>query len=128
MLKLKKSVLFVAFQFVILSVSGQSLTGIVVEANKKPISGVKVGIENTGIWTVTDNSGVFQINYNANETLVFSRSGLVEEKKSYVEIPNNRVAIEMQVASIRIKEIMLSAKKKNYSEIEIKEEEIEEEE
>jgi hypothetical protein len=99
------------------------LTGIVVEAdNKKPISGVKVGIENTGIWTVTDNSGAFQINYNANETLVFSRSGLVEEKKSYITIPASQITVEMQIASIRIKEVMLAAKKKNYSEIEIKEE------
>lgn len=123
MLKLKKKVLLLAFQFVILSVSGQALTGIVVEAdNKKPISGVKVGIENTGIWAVTDQSGSFQINYNANETLVFSKAGLIEEKKSYVTIPANKITVEMQIASIRIKEIMLSAKKKNYSEIEIKEE------
>ncbi|ALR30551.1 hypothetical protein ATE47_08425 [Chryseobacterium sp. IHB B 17019] len=120
---MKKRVLLLAFQFVILSVSGQTLTGIVVEAdNKKPISGVKVGIENTGIWTVTDNSGAFQINYNANETLVFSRSGLVEEKKSYITIPASQITVEMQIASIRIKEVMLAAKKKNYSEIEIKEE------
>jgi len=123
LLTLKKRVLLLAFQFVILSVSGQSLTGIVVEAdNKKPISGVKVGIENTGIWTVTDNSGAFQINYNANETLVFSRSGLIEERKSYVTIPASQITVEMQIASIRIKEVMLAAKKKNYSEIEIKEE------
>lgn len=123
MLKLKKSVLFAAFQFVVLSVSGQSLTGIVVEAdNKKPISGVKVGVENSGIWTVTDNSGLFQINYNANDILVFSKAGLLEEKKTYVTIPTNRITVDMQIASIRIKEVMLSAKKKNYSEIEIKEE------
>ncbi|WP_326983824.1 TonB-dependent receptor [Chryseobacterium sp. MYb264] len=120
---MKKRVLFLAFQFVILSVSGQTLTGIVVEAdNKKPISGVKVGIENTGIWTVTDNSGAFQINYNASETLVFSRAGLLEEKRTYITIPANRITVDMQIASIRIKEVMLSAKKKNYSEIEIKEE------
>lgn len=123
MLKLKKRVLLLAFQFVILSISGQTLTGIVLEAeNKKPISGVKVGVEDTGIWTVTDNSGAFQINYNINETLVFSRAGLIEEKRSYVTIPENSITVEMQIASIRIKEVMLSAKKKNYSEIEIKEE------
>jgi outer membrane receptor for ferrienterochelin and colicin len=123
LLKLKKRVLLLAFQFVILSVSGQTLTGIVVAAdNKKPISGVKVGIENTGIWTVTDNSGVFQINYNTSETLVFSRSGLLEEKKSYITVPANRITVDMKVASIRIDEVSLSAKKKNYSEIEIKEE------
>lgn len=123
MLKLKKNVLLLAFQFVVLSVSGQSLTGIVVEAdNKKPISGVKVGIENTGIWTVTDQSGVFQINYNSNETLVFSRAGLLEEKKTYITVPADKITVEMQIASIRIKEVMLSARKKNFSQIEIKEE------
>ncbi|MBB4805692.1 outer membrane receptor for ferrienterochelin and colicin [Chryseobacterium defluvii] len=120
---MKKNVFLLAFQFVILSVSGQSLTGIVVEAdNRKPISGVRVGIENTGIWTVTDPSGVFHISYNSNETLIFSRAGLVEEKKTYAIVPSDRITVEMQIASIRIKEIMLSAKKKNYSEIEIKEE------
>ncbi|WP_390453734.1 TonB-dependent receptor [Chryseobacterium sp. Alg-005] len=120
---MKKRVLLLAFQFIVISVSGQSLTGIVVEAdNKKPISGVKVGIENTGVWTVTDQSGAFQINYTPNETLVFSRTGLLEEKKTYVTIPTGRITVEMQIASIRIKEVLLSARKKNYSEIEIKEE------
>lgn len=122
-LKLKKKVLLVAFQFVIISVSGQALTGIVVEAeSRKPISGVKVGIENTGIWTVTDQSGAFQIDYNANQTLVFSRAGFIEDKKTYKVVPSSLQTYVMQVASIRIKEISLAAKKKNYSEIEIKEE------
>lgn len=123
MLKLKKRVLLIAFQFVILSVSGQTVTGIVVAADsKKPVSGVKVGVENTGIWAVTDNSGLFKINYHSNETLVFSGSGLLEEKKTYITVPSDRITVEMQTASIRIKEIALAAKKKNYSEIEIKEE------
>ncbi|WP_223607620.1 TonB-dependent receptor [Chryseobacterium sp. OSA05B] len=120
---MKKKVLFLAFQFVILSVSGQTVTGIVVAADsKKPVSGVKVGVENTGIWTVTDNSGLFKINYHSNETLVFSRSGLLEERQTYITVPADRITVEMQAASIRIKEIALAAKKKNYSEIEIKEE------
>lgn len=123
MLKLKKKVLLLAFQFVILSVSGQTVTGIVVAADsKKPVSGVKVGVENTGIWTVTDNSGLFKINYHSNETLVFSRSGLLEERQTYITVPADRITVEMQAASIRIREIALAAKKKNYSEIEIKEE------
>lgn len=115
--------LLLAFQMVVLSVSGQTLTGIVVEAdNRKPVSGVKVGIENTGIWTVTDQSGAFQITYSASETVVFSRAGLLEQKRVFTVAPSGSITVEMQIASIRIKEIMLSAKKKNYSEIEIKEE------
>ncbi|WP_053082697.1 TonB-dependent receptor [Chryseobacterium angstadtii] len=120
---MKKRVLLIAFQFVILSVSGQTVTGIVVAADsKKPVSGVKVGVENTGIWALTDNSGLFKINYNADETLVFSRSGLLEERKTYVTLPTDMITVEMQAASIRIREIALAAKKKNFSQIEIKEE------
>lgn len=101
----------------------QSVQGIVVDGEeKKPLSGVLVRVENTGIWTLTDKEGYFNIKYNKGETLEFKRSGLLDEKRTFIELPHARVHITMDVASIRIKEISLSARKKRYSEIEIKEE------
>ncbi len=52
--KLNKKILLFVFQWVAISLNAQTLSGVVVDADqRKPISGVKVGIENTGIWTVT---------------------------------------------------------------------------
>lgn len=121
--KLNKKILLFVFQWAAISLSAQTLSGVVVDADqRKPISGVKVGIENTGIWTVTDQSGNFTIRYHANETVLFSRAGLLEERKTYATPPVSGISVEMQMASIRIKEVELSARKKNFSEIEIKEE------
>ncbi|MCC2591580.1 carboxypeptidase-like regulatory domain-containing protein [Chryseobacterium sp. MFBS3-17] len=120
---MNKKILLFVFQWVAISLNAQTLSGVVVDADqRKPISGVKVGIENTGIWTVTDQSGNFSIRYHANETVLFSRAGLLEERKTYTTPPASGISVEMQMASIRIKEVELSARKKNFSEIEIKEE------
>ncbi|MBQ0151320.1 MAG: TonB-dependent receptor, partial [Chryseobacterium sp.] len=105
------------------TIYAQVVNGVVVDSDfKKPLPGVLVRIENSGIWTVTNQSGEFQIKYIQGGTLEFKRSGLLEEKKTYLTLPNSTVRIELQRASVRIKEISLTAKKKRYSEIEIKEE------
>lgn len=105
------------------TIYAQVINGVVVDADyKKPLQGVLVRIENSGIWTLTNPAGEFQIKYVQGGTLEFKRSGLLEEKRTYLTQPNSNVKIELQRASVRIKEISLTAKKKKYSEIEIKEE------
>ena len=99
------------------------LSGVVVESDtRKPVGGVRVMVENTGVWTVTNNSGAFEIKYSNGETVVFSRVGMMEEKRTFAQDSPERVTVEMQVASVRIKEVTLTARKKHYSEIEIREE------
>lgn len=101
----------------------QNITGKVIDADsKKPLSGVLVRIENSGIWTLTSSDGDFNIKINKGETLEFKRAGLLEEKRTFTIVPDKAIVIPMEIASMRIKEISLSAKKKKYSEIEIKEE------
>ena len=123
-LKVKTKFLFLnVFLFSVAGFYAQSVDGVVVDAEqKKPLSGVLVRVENTGIWTLTGSDGSFNIKYNKGETLEFKRSGLLDEKKVFTTVPDSKVTISMAVASIRIKEISLSARKKRYSEIEIKEE------
>lgn len=120
-MKRQLSLLLLFFSLTV--IQAQTLTGTVVEQDsQKPLSGVKISLEDTGIWTVTDLNGFFELKYTPGETIVFSRSGLLEEKKNFAVFPSGRISVGMQTASIRIKEVVLSAQKKKFSEIEIKEE------
>lgn len=120
---LKRRLSIFLFLFSLAIIHAQTLTGVVVEQeNQKPLSGVKVSLEDTGIWTLTDKNGSFEIKYTAGENLIFSRSGLFEVRKNFAVFPQGKIKVEMQIASIRIKEVVLSAQKKKFSEIEIKEE------
>ena len=122
--KLKSGKLFIVmFGLISASAFTQNITGKVIDAeNKKPLSGVLVRIENSGIWTLTSSNGDFNIKVNKGETLEFRRAGLLEEKRTFEYVPDNSITVLMEIASTRIKEISLTAKKKKYSEIEIKEE------
>lgn len=121
---MKKRILYLLiFVGANVSVFAQSIDGVVVDTDyKKPLQGVLVRVENTGIWTLTDKEGLFHIQYNEGETLEFKRSGLLDEKKIFSSTSASKITVQMQVASVRIKEVSLTAKKKKYSEIEIKEE------
>ena len=120
-MKRQLSLLLLFFSLTV--IQAQTLTGTVVEQDsQKPLNGVKVSLEDAGIWTVTDLNGFFELKYTAGETIVFSRSGLLEEKKNFAVFPSGKISVGMQTASIRIKEVVLSAQKKKFSEIEIKEE------
>src|SRR5699024_5496 len=73
--------LFLLMIFTILSTIafGQNImeiTGTVKSANDgRPLSGVSVGIKNTTNGTVTDASGIFNINTHQGSVLVFSYIG-----------------------------------------------------
>lgn len=115
--------LVVMFGFLGTCAYSQNVSGKVIDAEtKKPLSGVLVRIENSGIWTLTSSDGNFNITINKGETLEFRRAGLLEEKRTFTTVPEQSITVAMEVASVRIKEVTLSARKKKYSEIEIKEE------
>ena len=118
-----KFTFFVTFVFYGILIHAQQLSGVVYEGEEnKPLSNVKVQIENSEVWTVTSEDGTFNINYKPGETLLFTRFGLIDKRQSYSTLPNNKVAVVMLPSSIRIQEVSISAKRRNYSEIEIKEE------
>ncbi len=109
--------------FFIFLAQSQILEGVVIESGTKiPLNNVRVQVENSEIWTLTDQSGKFRINLSDGETLTFSRTNLIEKKVQYKDLPRRQVAIEMDVSSARIPEVTISIQRKRYSEIEIKEE------
>ncbi len=125
--KLSLSNLFLPLLIILLgtiNLQGQTIQGKIIEkGGGLPLENVRVHIENTGIWTLSNSNGEFQIKYEPGETLVLSRSNLVEIKKSYRNLPSSgRLTFEMDYLSARIKEITISQKKNQYSEIEIREE------
>ncbi|MHA6726971.1 TonB-dependent receptor plug domain-containing protein [Chryseobacterium sp. A301] len=116
---------WVSLLFVLIPSLGfaQLLEGVVLDKeNRVPLTNVRIQIENTQTWTLTDRHGLFRIKYQPGETLVFNRSNLISIQKTYSQIPSRKVAIEMDRLSARIAEVTLSQKKKQYSEIEIREE------
>ncbi len=101
----------------------QVLQGVVIEkGNRIPLANVRIQIENTQTWTITDSHGLFRIKYQPGETLVFDRSNLISISRTFSSIPTQKLAIEMDYLSTRIAEVTVSQKKKQYSEIEIREE------
>lgn len=109
--------------FCLAPLSAQRIEGVVYErSTKEPLSGVKVEIENTTIWTLSGPTGRFALPVEKGGVLIFSRSGLVDKRVLSRNLPTTKAAVEMDLSSVRIPEVSLSVKKKLYSEIEIKEE------
>lgn len=103
--------------------SAQTLHGTVVDAeNNMPLPGVRISFDESDIWTVTDSRGFFSLNYSPGETLIFSKPSFIDSRQSFKNPPSDDIQIRLQLASIRIDEVMLTAKKKAFSEVEIKEE------
>lgn len=103
--------------------TAQQLNGVIIESGTgTAVPNVKVQIENSEIWTLSDSDGTFSIDYKAGETLLLSRYGLIDKRISFPEFPSQKIAVSVLPSSIRIDEVTLSAKNRNYSEIEIKEE------
>lgn len=101
----------------------QFIEGVVLDKeNRVPLVNVRIQIENTQSWTLSDRNGLFRIKYQPGETLVFNRSNLISIQRTYSKLPTSKVAIEMDRLSTRIAEVTISQKKKQYSEIEIREE------
>lgn len=65
----------------------QTLTGIVKDANAKPLVGVLISVKNTSHSTVTDFSGQYSIEITKGDTLIFSLQGM----KSYEVTPTTTV-------------------------------------
>lgn len=120
---MERRILFLLCCCLIVCVKAQNVSGTVLtKEDNLPLSGVKVSVENSVIWSLTDENGNFAIQLNEGETLVIKRLGFVDYKQTFQEIPAEKVIISLEPFSLRIKEVNLTAVKKNYSEIEIKEE------
>lgn len=112
-------ILFVILHFITLE--AQNISGLVKDIDSDlPIAGAKVSIENSGISTYTNQKGEFSLQTNARDELIITKTGYLEKKIQFTSKTN--IVIELQRATIRIREVTLTARKKHYSEIEIKEE------
>ncbi|MFB0967352.1 MAG: carboxypeptidase-like regulatory domain-containing protein, partial [Cloacibacterium sp.] len=112
-------ILFVIVHFITLE--AQNISGLVKDIDSDlPIAGAKVSIENSGISTYTNQKGEFSLQTNARDELIITKTGYLEKKIQFTSKTN--IVIELQRATIRIREVTLTARKKHYSEIEIKEE------
>ncbi len=103
--------------------SAQTISGVIQDGrNDSNVSNVRITDESTGLWTVSDENGNFSLNYNPGAKLIFSKSGWMSESMVYNTVPKDRVQIKLFPVSIRIPEVKISAKKDNFSSIEISEE------
>ncbi len=63
------------------------------EASKKPLAGVSVFINKTGIGTTTNENGEFRLKYpaekNSNDTIIFSSVGYASKKLTFTELKEN---------------------------------------
>jgi tonB-dependent receptor len=101
----------------------QNIEGFVIDnESKKPIQNVKIYTENSDNWILTDKDGKFSINIKNDKIIILNKSGY-QEQQWKVE-SNLRPVIPLISAEIRIKGIEIIGKKRNFSEIYIKEETI----
>jgi hypothetical protein len=120
---MKVSVFFLLIFFNITLLYSQKISGTVVDGrNDAVVSNVKISDEATGLWTISDAKGQFAIVSEKGAKLTFSKSGWIDESISINESSSNNIVVRIFPATIRIPEVQLTAKKNNFSSIEIKEE------
>lgn len=114
---------FIIFSSVSIFMTAQSITGLVLDGRTdRPLPNVLVKDETTGEWISTDSKGSFTLPYNAATVLNFTKSGWIEETLPVSSQPSANVQVKIFPASIRINEVTITAKKKEFSSIEISEE------
>ena len=70
----------VFFSLFITALHAQTITGTVLDEEKKPVSGTTVNVKGTQTATMTDESGNFRINVNGNNILIFSYVGFIQQE------------------------------------------------
>ena len=99
----------------------QVVQGVVLDKETgKSLQNVKISPEGTDSWTLTDANGSFKIDLKGHKELVFILSGYTEIKQRAEE----NMEVLLSPATIYIKEVQLTAKRRRFSEIDIKEEAI----
>jgi outer membrane receptor for ferrienterochelin and colicin len=121
---LKRNLFLILFFIVFfIDFEAQNLSGVIKDVdNQLPIVGAKITIENSDVWTITNQKGEFSIQLKAKENLIVTKTGYLEKRITYSATTPKNLVVGLQRASIRIQEVALTVRKKHYSEIEIKEE------
>ena len=102
-------ILFVIVHFI--KLEAQNISGLVKDIDSDlPIAGAKVSIENSGISTYTNQKGEFSLQTNARDELIITKTGYLEKKNQFTSKTN--IVIELQRATIRIREVTLTDSKK----------------
>lgn len=98
---------FIIPLFFSVTVFSQTITGIVTDDSKKPISNVSVQVKGTSRITVTDDAGKYSIEASANDVLVFSSVGFIKQEVS----ANGKQSVDVTLASDtrNMEEVMVTA-------------------
>lgn len=100
--------LFSVFLLVFCSVAcAQTVSGVLVNANNQPLSGVTVQVKNTMKATVTNDEGRFQINASGRDVLVFTSVGYVTKEESVAG--RTTINIQLESSSQNLSEVVVTA-------------------
>ena len=117
----RRKILFFGFLLLMGLSYAQVVQGVVLDKETgKSLQNVKISPEGTDSWTLTDANGSFKIDLKGHKELVFILSGYTEIKQRAEE----NMEVLLSPATIYIKEVQLTAKRRRFSEIDIKEEAI----
>lgn len=97
-------IFFLLFSFTAFS---QTVTGIITDADKKPISNVTVQVKGTNRTTLTDNAGRFSVTASGNDVLVITYVGYITQ-----EVPLNgkqSVNVSMAIDTRNMESIVVTA-------------------
>ena len=91
------------------------LIGVLIdEANNAPLAYVNIGISDTGIGTVSDETGRYSFkipeNIKENDSVIFSFMGYKSEKKSVKDLRGPQVKIYLQPQENLLREVVLETK------------------
>lgn len=83
----------------------RQLTGVVTDENEAPLIGVSVVVKGTTVGVITNQEGIYTINANVGDTLIFSYIGYEDQ---YVAVGNQtEINIQMQADFIGLSEIVI---------------------
>ncbi|AXT52932.1 alpha-2-macroglobulin [Aquimarina sp. BL5] len=89
-----------------LKATGGTITGIVTDGLGIPLPGVNVVIKGTTKGTQTDFDGVFTIQANKNDLVIFSYIGFIS---SEIKVHNNQASVVMREDAAQLEEVVVTA-------------------
>ena len=103
-----KLFLFISFLFFSIVSFSQTISGVVTDADKKPISRVTVHVKGANNTTTTDEAGRFSIPASENDVLVFTYIGYFTQ-----EVPLNgkqSVNVSMAIDTRNMENVVVTAR------------------
>lgn len=106
--------------FLGLFASAQLVEGIVVDnETNEALQNVKVSLPDSDSWILTVKDGSFKIDSKGSK---FLKINILGYQESVIKVSRDRIKVRLNPVSLRIREVVINAKRKKFSEIEIKEE------